>query len=276
MDAAGLDPSTGFYRLACERCRRHKLRCDWASANPDSSCGRCTRAAVKCEKNTMRRVGRPPRLPPAQRRRTTTTTTTAQNHVQPQADAHAPPPQYHHDVPGVADLFDLDTSVLDFPNNPVQDAVTLTPEATPDVAFDIRGDTAWFDAVVNSTPHLAPAATNARPAGSSPSHTLANPQQLAHLGSSKPAARVPQGAPSYPREATQSPATENSVPSDARDQPRQLAALNADLFDLLPAAHPQTAARAGWWILLVPKLIAHSMSWSNIPTVFRPSHCRRR
>lgn len=139
--------------------------------------------------------------------------------------------------------------------------VALTPEATPDVAFDVRADTTgWFESLLAQAPtqdaHAAffdpprpggTQSTRSRPRDSSPTYHLAD-SQTGDFDLSSAATHV----------ATNDSATEHNNPDGLLEQRRQLAALHAELLELLPATDQQQQVRAGLWILLVPKVIAHS------------------
>ncbi|TLS28042.1 hypothetical protein PpBr36_01399 [Pyricularia pennisetigena] len=49
-------------RLACERCRNQKLRCEWPKDGTTKTCHRCSRKGVYCMRTLSCRPGRPSRL----------------------------------------------------------------------------------------------------------------------------------------------------------------------------------------------------------------------
>ncbi|TLD27334.1 hypothetical protein PspLS_05128 [Pyricularia sp. CBS 133598] len=49
-------------RLACERCRNQKLRCEWPKDGTARTCNRCSRKGVCCMRTLSCRPGRPSRL----------------------------------------------------------------------------------------------------------------------------------------------------------------------------------------------------------------------
>ncbi|KAI7921274.1 hypothetical protein M0657_006141 [Pyricularia oryzae] len=55
-------PTRPLTRLACERCRSQKLRCEWPKDGKDRTCNRCRQRGLCCTRTLSCRPGRPSRL----------------------------------------------------------------------------------------------------------------------------------------------------------------------------------------------------------------------